>query len=245
MNTMNGYRRVDADRGMGWFSEGWRLFMAMPGLLIGMCVIFFVINLALMIVPVIGNLASSVITPALLGGVYFALARKHHGQSAQLVDMFEAFRNNTLISPMLVLGAISVGLSVLAVIPIFAVIIFGAVSVNNSGLENINPENAELLVALLIVFLLVITAMTMALVYAVPLCMLGGQRPVAAMKLSFMASLANFMPLTVAGVIAILLMIAGGLTFGLGFILVMPWLLAAVYASYRDLFVDTASVLPA
>ena len=245
MDGNEAYRRVEAGRGLGWFAEGWRLFAAMPGMLILMCLVFFLINLALMVVPVLGNLASTVTSPALLGGIYFALARTHYQQSAQLGDMFEAFRNNSLINPMLVLGAISAGLSVLAMIPVLAVIALGATSVSDHNLSQMSAENIELLAAVLIVFLLVITVMTMALIYAVPLCMLGGQRPVAALKLSFAASMANFIPLTVAGVAAMVLMILGGLTFGLGFIIVMPWMLATVYASYRDLFPEPAPVMQA
>ena len=54
---------VPAGNGVTWWSEGWRYFMASPWVWIGITVAFVAIMILLSLVPIIGNVASTVLSP--------------------------------------------------------------------------------------------------------------------------------------------------------------------------------------
>jgi uncharacterized membrane protein len=76
----------------------------------------------------------------------------------------------------------------------------------------------------------------MACWFAPPLVMLRNEEPVAAMKASFAACLVNIWPLTVYGLIGIVLMIVATIPFGLGWFVLCPVIATSIYASYKDIF---------
>ena len=61
MNAM----RVDAGRGWGWITEGWRLFASAPGVWIVILLIYLGINVVLSLIPLIGGLAYLLLSPVL------------------------------------------------------------------------------------------------------------------------------------------------------------------------------------
>ena len=58
------------------------------------------------------------------------------------------------------------------------------------------------------------------------------------MKLSFIGCLKNLLPLTVYGLVAMLLIMIGSLTFGLGLLIVLPVITASIYSAYRDIYFE-------
>jgi len=67
---------------------------------------------------------------------------------------------------------------------------------------------------------------------------LEGVSPFYAMKLSFSACLKNMLPFLLYGFILLLLMFLAMLPFGLGLIILVPVMVAAMYTSYRDIFYE-------
>jgi uncharacterized membrane protein len=60
--------------------------------------------------------------------------------------------------------------------------------------------------------------------------------PVAALKASFSANLKNWLVMLVFGLIVLVLCFFATLPMGLGFLVLMPVLYGALYASYKDIF---------
>ena len=91
------------------------------------------------------------------------------------------------------------------------------------------------LIALLII-LVIGALMTMALFYGVPLVMLAGQNAWPAVQDSVAACWINMLPLLVFGLIYLVLAVAAAIPFGLGFLILGPVTVGAIYASYREVF---------
>ena len=91
------------------------------------------------------------------------------------------------------------------------------------------------LIALLVV-LTISVLIAMALFYGVPLVMLAGQNAWPAAQDSIAACWINMLPLLVFGLIFLVLMVVAVIPFGLGFLILGPVTVGAVYASYRDVF---------
>jgi uncharacterized membrane protein len=79
----------------------------------------------------------------------------------------------------------------------------------------------------------------MALWFAPALVVLRKTPPVEALQLSWAASLKNLVPFLVFGLIYIVASIVASIPFGLGWILLLPVSMLAVFVSYRDVFEAT------
>ena len=76
----------------------------------------------------------------------------------------------------------------------------------------------------------------MAVWFAPALVYFNGLQPVAALKASFDACLKNWLVATIFGLITLVLCFFAALPMGLGFLVLLPVLYGALYASYRDIF---------
>lgn len=232
-------RRVETGRGWGWLVEGWRLFTKSPGLWIGMMLIYFAINLGLSFVPFLGFLASTLITPALMGGMIYGAAALGQGRDLEVSHLFRAFQDRQRLGPMLTLGAILLAAYVVAGL-LIGLFVAGGMSMGGPmmgphggpamhGMPDFGPF------ALSIVVLIVLAIVAM-LFYSVPLVMLQGVAPFQAVGDSISACLLNILPLLVFVLIYAVLGFIAALPFGLGFLVLGPVSFGAVYASYRDVF---------
>ena len=72
------HQTVAAERGVAWITEGWRLFMRRPGLLVGRTLITLLMFAALSLVPLLGGLAALIMIVVLIAGMYRTLDRMQH-----------------------------------------------------------------------------------------------------------------------------------------------------------------------
>jgi uncharacterized membrane protein len=89
---------------------------------------------------------------------------------------------------------------------------------------------------LVLLALIVGTLVGMAFWFAPALVALDGVEPVAALKASFEASLANIGPFLVYGLIYIALAIVASIPLGLGWLVLGPMMAGSCYASWRRIF---------
>ena len=89
---------------------------------------------------------------------------------------------------------------------------------------------------LMLVELTLWAVMLMAMFYAIPLVMLGRQDAWPAVQDSIAACWINMGPLLVFGLISLVLAFLAIIPFGLGFLILWPVMLCAMYASYREVF---------
>ena len=86
-------RRVAGERAMQWLIEGWRGFMAAPGVWLDMTVVFLLIQLVLGMIPFLGGLAAAFLAPVLTAGLLFGCRDQAAGQPVQ----FETLKPNSKI----------------------------------------------------------------------------------------------------------------------------------------------------
>ena len=234
-------RRVEAGRGAAWWREGWALFMAAPGGWFAIGILMMLIMLVLEIIPVLGFIASLLLPPLLTGGVMFAAHEQHAGRPLSVGYLFTGFSRRT--GPLLALGGIYFGASVL----IFAVVgalLAGAMAGSGAGfgagMEDMMRMGEVMVSATGLVALFIGTTASLVLVaamwFAPALVMLREMSPVEALRASLLASLRNWLPMLVYGLLMLVFAIVAMLPMMLGYLLLVPLVMTSVYVSYRDIF---------
>ncbi|MEW6764177.1 MAG: BPSS1780 family membrane protein [Pseudomonadota bacterium] len=232
------FNRVDAGRGAGWYADGWNIVKGQLGMWLLLVVIYLGLAVVLSLIPMIGQLAFALISPALTAGLFLAAHRAGEGTPLDAKVLFQPLMDERTRGPMLTLGAISIGFSLVLVLTI--VMLAGGAMGTSSMMEH-DPQAMEsslqgLGMAGLLVVLALSLVFTMAMLYAAPLVLFGEQAPIESLKSSFRAVLSNWLPLLVFGLIFLPLAVIASLPLMLGWLFLLPIVIAALYASYRDIF---------
>lgn len=236
-------RSVEFGRGAAWFGEGWRIFLANPGLWIVFVIVLVVISVVLALVPVLGQIALDLILPALCGGMFYAAHELAQGRKATFEQLFIGLSDDKLRNPLLVLGGMLVGVHVLFVVLGFIFIGsgMGMASMSQVATPEMMTGMGVGMLAMMLVFALLGMVVGLAFFYAVPLVVLDRVAPMDAVKSSVAASFANVLPLVLFGIIYVVLAIIAMIPFGLGFLVFVPVAFGAAYASYRDVYHGVAT----
>lgn len=234
-------RTVDSDRGLGWWTDAWALFMRSALLWVVLAVVLIVGLIVVSMVPFLGGLIASLVLPV-FGGSFMLAARKvQDGGTLEVGDLFTCFKGEwlspllllgaLLLAAMLVAGLVAGGLGMGAMFGIFA----GGMRHSAGGMMAAMGTG---FVALL-VFMVLATLVSMALWFAPALVVFRKTPPVEAIKLSTTAVLKNVVPFLIFGLIYIVASIVASIPFGLGWIVLLPLSLLTAYVSYRDVFEST------
>lgn len=234
---------VPAGRGVDWWGSAWRLFTAEPGTWILITIVYIAIMMVLSLIPLLGQLAVSLLHPVFLGGIMLGCREQDRGGALTVQHLFAGF--NEKLGPLVVLALLyllgwfvigcltlaiafaALGGSVLAALASGDAMVMGAALFSTMGLS----AALVLLVALLFAVPLI-----MAFWFAPPLVVFRGDEPLAAMKTSFRASLRNVPPFLIYGLLGIVFIILACIPLFLGLIVLIPVGLATVYTSYKDIF---------
>ena len=111
-------RLLAAGDGAAWWGESWRIFCAAPFAWVGIFVVFVVLSIALVMIPVVGSLVHTVLTPVFAGGVMLGCHALARGRPLTIGHLFEGFQRGRF-APLLTLGLI--WLAVLIVIAVVMV----------------------------------------------------------------------------------------------------------------------------
>ncbi|HEX6707140.1 MAG TPA: BPSS1780 family membrane protein [Albitalea sp.] len=230
-------RTLDGGRGVSWWSDGWALFMKNPGMWIVLGLLLFVIFVVLSVIPLIGWLASSLATPVFIGSWMIAARKVDGGGPLEIGDLFSGFQERA--QPLLLLGAIFLGVTVVIVLVLGALgagAAFGMMmsSGHSSGAGVAAAMGAGMLGLLLTLGLSVLFAM--AIWFAPALVVFRNVPPFDAVKASFAASLKNIVPFLLYGLIYLVAAVVAMIPFGLGWVVLVPVGLLTMYVSYKDVF---------
>ncbi len=238
---LTGPKSVKIGRGWAWLTEGFGHFKKNPLAWILVIVIYFVISLMAGIIPVIGQLALALLTFVWAGGFMLGCRAQTEGKDFQVTHLFSGFSNNT--GQLVLLSLIYL----IAVIAIFA-IAMGPMFSMFIKISTSSPfaDPAEFMQGVdMMQFAL---SMLIASSLAIPLLMLFWFAPALmvinkvplfqAMKLSFMGCIKNILPFLWYGLICFVLLIIAIISFGLGLLILIPMLIASIYTSYRDIFIN-------
>lgn len=230
-------KTVDVSRGVAWFAGGWGLFMKSPGAWIVLGIMTLAIMVVLSLIPFLGMLALSLISPVLGAGLMYAAREADAGRALDVLYLFQGFRERDKLTPLLSLGAVAlVGLTI-ALAVAFLLVGGSMVTMMMSGDRHALTAGAMggfMLAGLVI--LVVELAVAMAVVYAIPLVMFQGVPAGAALRSSLNANLRNLLPLLVFGMIYLFVAVLATLPLMLGWIVLLPVSIATVYLSYKDLY---------
>jgi uncharacterized membrane protein len=229
-------RTVEMGRGFGWLGDGWSLFKEAPGAWMGVVVVWIVLSVVINLVPML-NLLSSVLNPVLAGGMMYGCHSLATGRGLAVGHLFEGFQRQ--FGPLARIGLISLLASVLIIGGAFFgfVGVSGAFSVLLGEGAPTGVDPLMLLLALLGILSLMVP-LAMALWFAPALAMLHGVPALRAMNLSFQACLRNLLPFLAYGLGGLGLALLATIPLGLGWLVLLPVMVASTYAAYRDLFTE-------
>jgi uncharacterized membrane protein len=234
---MDGPHGVSAGHGWAWIVKGWWRFKQAPIAWILVLVIWFLLAMVVSLVPLLGAIAVNLMTPVITAGLMYGCREQDEGEDFVISHMFAGFSNN---AGQLVLVGLFYFLLMMLIVGGIMVIFVGSIGLGAMATQDPDAMAMAFLTpgfitAILVAFLLFIPVI-MAYIFAPALVILDDVNAFTAMKLSFVGSLKNMLPLTVYGLVAIVLMIIGSIPFMLGLLVVFPILTAAIYSAYRDIY---------
>ncbi len=241
-------RGLAAGRGAEWWRVGWHMFKGAPGTWIAICVAFVLIPFALQAAGAIAQAASTFLAPILSAGVFIAARAQDDGAGPRFEQLFAGF-GAPYLKPLAVLGVTNVVLSYVLLALVAAAV---TALVGPAGLEAFNATDtldlSSIDLTVLVLTVLVATPfllvggflILMAFWYAPGLVIANGVGPLAALGLSFRASLRNFGAALVYSLLGLVYTILASLPLGLGWFVLGPVMAGSWYAMWRDVFGDGA-----
>ncbi|MCL2657796.1 MAG: hypothetical protein FWD62_10345 [Betaproteobacteria bacterium] len=228
-------RTVDAGHGISWLTGGFKMVLAqfVPWLLI--TIVILVVMFIIGMIPLV-NLLSNLIFPVLFGGILIGAQRQAQGGTIEVGDVFAGFKEKA--GPLIIIGILTLVMSLVLfgiVIVFFGFSLFTAFATHNQQAIFASMGSLFLAIPVILVLGMLITACWWL---APALVVFHDVPPVEAMKRSFSASLRNWAPVLIYGVLATIALVVGMIPLGLGLLLVWPALLAATYVAYRDIFIE-------
>jgi uncharacterized membrane protein len=235
-NFVPGGRPVPAAHGWDWIAEAWNLFKRQPGIWVVIAVLWVVIFVALSLIPVLGTLVNSLLTPVFVAGFVIGANALDEGRELQVGHLFAGFSNRfgTLIS----VGALYLAASV-AIVVVSALLTGASAWVMLGGSPDPVGGTMGAMTTILLAWLVMLGLMVpvlMAVWFAPALVVFHQRGAVEAMKESFSGCLKNIVPFLVYGVIGFVLAIVAAIPIGLGWLVLLPVLGASAYTAYRDIY---------
>lgn len=223
--------KVDPGKVLGWFSQGWRTFMANPVHWLLAALLLGVIAVGLGWIPFLGAVVLNLILPVILGGMLQMARAAQAGQAVDVMDMFSLFKEPAKRNQLLMVGGLMLGASI--VMALLSGLFMGDMVTFDpvSGVPSFH-FSMEMLVFMLVAGVL----MGMLFTYAPSLVVFKDKVAVDAVKGSFQGALTNILPFLLFGLLYVVLSFVASIPLMLGFLVLIPVMAGAVYASYQDMF---------
>jgi uncharacterized membrane protein len=232
---------LPAGQGWAWIAEAWQLFKKQPGAWIGALILFYLILIVVSLLPLIGGLAVTILTPMLSAGLVIGAHQQDKVGRFEISHLFAGVSRYP--GPLALVGLVyllfAIGIGILAALMFVGVLASVSTTVS---LETMDPNDIGLFLSTPLLILPVLVAMllgiplAMAMYFAPSLVALDQVPVLKAFSLSFFGCLRNILPFLVYGLVAMLMLILGTLPLLLGLLVVLPILTIAVYTAYRDIF---------
>jgi uncharacterized membrane protein len=234
METTVQVTEVPASRGASWLGESFRLFRGAPLVWIGLCAGWIALTFGLMVVPLIGMVASNFLQPVFFASFAITAYKQSQGEPIRFNDLFTGFRRN--VRALINLGA----LLLLAQLAILVVMAMLGLPTANAGERDVSiTEYVEMLRGkewILAVGFLLTALVKGAVWFAPPLIAFHGMTTTQAMRWSLYAAIANIGAMMVYGTVLLGLFLIGLIPWALGLILVIPLTAISTFVGYREVF---------
>jgi hypothetical protein len=225
---------VAAGNGWQWITEGFALFRKQPGLWIGIIIVWFIMMALLSIIPFIGGLATMFLTPVFLGGIMLGCKALDRDEPLTFNHLFAGFSTNT--SNLIMIGVLELAALVVVFLIVGVIMGFSLLPALLGGGRGATAASMSGLLLAALVMLALMIPVYMAVWFAPALVVFRNLSAMEAMKASFAACLKNIVPFLVYGVIAFVLAIGASIPAMLGWLVLGPTLVAAIYTAYKDIF---------
>lgn len=214
-----GYRKVGFSRGLRWLPAAAELLLSAFGPLAGVAALWLVVSM-IAVIPLVGQLAVMLITPLLTAGAIAGFAQAAAGRRPSPGVLFSAFGDPALRRRLLLVGAFGVVGSLMALTVVASWLGNQVTPEQLSAAQQSSEAMAEMLQGvspgpLLLVALVIVGVVMAAMYFAIPLLSYRDIAVPAALMASLRAVLANWAAFLGFGVIAIAVLGALGLVFGL------------------------------
>ena len=234
--------------GFRWLSDAWGIFAKNPGLWIGGVFLLWLVGVAAGSIPFLGIIIGVVINPLIYAGVYIVARNSDYGLPLRFEDFFSGFQSQ--VSKLIALGVVSFA-GMLAVLAVSGLLFWGVLGSESSqfvqsitDMEAGKMPDAEALNMFVSVMSITLVAAVLLFFYAatvwfaVPLIALDNNMTIGrALKWSFIGCFKNALPMTLYGILMILILIAAMVPLLLGLLIAAPVIFISIYTSFHDIYV--------
>jgi uncharacterized membrane protein len=219
-------RAVPAAHALAWFTEAMRLWKRGPATFCAIACIVVILSILTDPVPYLGFVAANIVAPLLATGLLYGCLAADRGEPPRLRHMLAVFT-----APAAAMIAV-----VAAGLVIFAAEAFAAWTLADLNLLLPTRDTGSLDAATLVAIFAIGVVASLPVTFVPFAALFDGVGVAEAFTLSTRAFQLNLQPLAVFAAIAILLLLAGLATMGVGLVLALPWIAAASYAAWKDVF---------
>ena len=219
---------LPASLGWQWYKQGWSIFSKQKGNWILMTLLASVGFILLNVIPLIGSLAALLIFPGLIGGMLYSAQEVSSGKPIKLDYLWIVFKDPKKRSAFLKLG-------LFLIVGIFLAGILVGVFMGGN-VQSLNP-NANLDVGFgTLAFLFVLGLIGFIVFgYASALILFRNSSMMNAVKESISLGTNQLLPIATLYLLYTLFSIVAAIPFGLGFLILWPVTIGAIYVSYQEL----------
>lgn len=230
-----------AGRGAAWLLDGFDYFKKAAGAWIGIVVLLVVFSIIASLIP-LGNFVYQIITPVFIGGLVLGCRELDEGREFGVNYLFAEFSGHAAqlatVGALYLVGVVAIMILLMGLaLTVFGgmEIIRGMMSGDITAIQHIQGNPLNILVLLLIGLALYVPLL-MALWFAPALVVLEEMGAFAAMVASFNGCMKNVIPFLIYGLVGLVLTIVATIPLLLGWLVLIPMLIASIYVSYKDIF---------
>ena len=220
-------RAVPGRHAIEWFKDAIRLWKRGPLIFSVMALVVLVASVVFEPIPLAGLVAANVVAPLLACGfLYASLAADRVDDRPRLVHLVTVF-----LAPLPAQGAVvAAGL--------FVTLVESAVAwlVADVNLLLPMPESASLSVSSIVTLYAAGVLASLPVTFVPMAVLFDGESAASAFASSLRAFLQNVKPLLALAAYSYALLMIGLATTGVGLLLGLPWIAAASYAAWKDIF---------
>ena len=227
---------LPASAGLAWIKMSFALFRTQPIGWISLMLAWLMATLGLSVIPLIGTAIASILQPGFFAGFVIAARDQEAGQPVGVPQLLAGFRVNG--RALITIGSITLLANMMVVVILGLSGLPLNIAPDAEGVPDLRTyaralEGKELLLWLGLCLTLLVKGV---LWFTTALLALNQMPAMHAIRWSFYALIANFLPMLVFGVVITVMLIVGTLPLMLGLLVVMPLFAIAHYVSYRELF---------
>ena len=218
-------RSLPPGRALFWFGEAMRLWKRGPLAFSLMAAVVIAIAIPLGPLPVIGLVVANVLAPLLLCGLLFGCLAADRGEGPRFRHLFMAFAAPLPAQASIIAAAL------------VTTLVESAVAWSMAGVNLLAPSSgAELPTSVAMILFATEVLVSLPLTFVPMAALFDGERMRPSLASSLRAFARNPQTMFALGAYMFILVLAGIATTGVGLVLGLPWIAAAQYSAWKDIY---------